>query len=123
MANGPRWGEGQRALCTQQFDLFTSSEGEEGWDPDNIDPDYIINCFSEDNICRPFLNANLGGNHLNKNSDKGIGGYRRCACEYYVSEALKGNHRNRHDNQRSAYSVVVLACILSSHPSLFRSLL
>jgi len=116
MANGPHWGEAQRARCVQQFNLFMSTQGEEGWDPDNVDPDYIIDCFLKDDICRPFLNANLGGHQLNKNSDKGISGYCRCACEYYVSEALKCNRRNRHDNQtnRSAYIVVVY--LSSYHP-------
>jgi len=124
MANGPHWGEVQRARCAQQFNLVTSTEGEEGWDPDNINLDYIIDCFLEDDICHPFLNANLGGHRLNKNSDKGIGRYHRCAFEYYVSEALKGNRHNQHDNQtnRSAYIFVVLSFILSSCPH-FRPLL
>jgi len=94
MANSPHWGEAHRACCTQQFDLFTSTEGEEGWDPDNIDLDYIIDCCLKDDICCSFVNANLGGHQLNKNSNKGIGGYRQCTCEYYISEALKGNRCN-----------------------------
>jgi len=101
MSRLARWGAAQRAQCQQQFDLFTSSSGAEGWDPDQVDGEYIKTAFKDDDICRPYLHKNLGGHSSNKkDSDKAIQGYQRAASEFYVQQALLGIRRNDHRNQR-----------------------
>jgi hypothetical protein len=89
-AKGPRWGQAQRDRCNQQFDLFVTSNGNEGWDPANTDPEYIKRMMKDDDVCRIFLHHNLGGHRTNKDSDKGIGGYNRAASEFFVLLALQG---------------------------------
>ena len=81
-----RWGSAQRARCNEQFDLFVSSGGKEGWDPDDTSEAYVKEKFQEDDICRPFLHQNLGGDRGNKNSEKATKGYKRAACEFYVEK-------------------------------------
>jgi hypothetical protein len=89
-ARGPRWGQAQRDRCNQQFDLFVTSDGAEGWDPANTEPEYIKMKMGKDDVCRIFLHHNLGGHRTNTNSDKAIGGYNRAASEFFVSLALQG---------------------------------
>jgi len=104
---GPRWGAAQRSRCEQQFDLFVTTQGAEGWDPDNTEGEYIKEVFAEDDICRPFLQACLGGHSVHKkNSDKGIQGYNRCASEFYVQQALNGVRRNDHRDTKKKSALV-----------------
>lgn len=93
---GPRWGADQCRQCNDQFNLFHMTSEAQGWNPDDVNTDYIVKCFTGDPICQAFLSANSGGHASHCNNDKAIGGYQCCASEFYVSEALKGNRRNNH---------------------------
>jgi hypothetical protein len=87
------WGEKERKECTAQFDLFVTTSGQEGWDPDSADADYIKEKAQTSNIVRPFLSRTLGGLTTNRDSDKAIGGYKRATSEYFVKLALGGTRR------------------------------
>lgn len=101
---GPRWGDQQRKHCTNQFDKCISGGGKEGWNPDLEDPDDILEEVGDDPILQPFLGANFGGHPANRNNDKSLGGHRRSACEFFVSDALKGNRRNDHSKKTTGRS-------------------
>ena len=93
MAGAKRWGNEQRAECNKQFDLFARSGGKQGWNPNKTDEQYVKDVCRTNDILRPFLHANLGGNKGNRDSEKAIGGYGRAAGEFFVMYASQGVRR------------------------------
>lgn len=92
-----RWGKEQQNECTKQFNLFTTSNGKEGWDPREQTAEYVKPRAQQNDVCRPFLAANLGGSSSNKDSQKVVHGYRKAASEYWVKLAKSGIRRRTCD--------------------------
>ena len=90
-----RWGEKEREACKQLFDLFKSTGGKEGWDPNNTETNYIIGCFSalqspHKEVLQPYLSEAKGGDKGNRDNQKAVGGYTRAAGEWFVALAKSG---------------------------------
>jgi hypothetical protein len=90
----PRWNKEATNEIQKQFDLFTESNGQEGWDPRNRDALYIKPRVQQNDVLRPFLANNLGGHDSHKTSSKILRGYERVASEYFVKLAKTGIHRS-----------------------------
>lgn len=88
------WGKPQKEECVKQFNLFETSGGAQGWDPNEVEDSYIRPKVKDSDVCRPYLSAALGGFTNNKDSSKALRGYRRAASEYFVTLAKGGTRRS-----------------------------
>jgi hypothetical protein len=93
-ARAPRWSKKASNEVEKQFNLFTESKGEEGWDPRDRTPEYVKLKVRTNDLLRPFLAATFGGFHLHKNSSKILWGYERVSSEYFVKLAKAGIRRS-----------------------------
>jgi len=98
---GPRWKAEASARCAEQFDLFVSSNGDEGWDPDETDGNAIVDLVKEDLVIKPYMSKKLGGDKNHRDNEKAIRGYQRAASEFFVADALQGRRRNDHSKQKT----------------------
>lgn len=89
-----RWGKQQSNEVTKQFNLFTETNGGEGWDPEDVTESVIKQNIKSNDVLRPYLAASLGGHSSNKDNQKAIRNYRRAASEYFVHLALGGVRRS-----------------------------
>jgi hypothetical protein len=91
---GPRWNKAASDELARLFNLFTQTGGQEGCDPQNQDPEYVIEALKENGILRPYLQFAHGG-HLahKKDSAKALRGYKRVASEYITFLAKDGIRR------------------------------
>jgi hypothetical protein len=78
----PRWTKEAANEVERQFNLYTKSNGQEGWDPRNRDASYIKPLAQKNDVLRPYSAGNLGGHELHKDSTKILRGYER---EWQVS--------------------------------------
>jgi hypothetical protein len=99
------WNKEATTEVLHQFNLHTSMEGEEGWDPENRAAEYIKPRAQQNDVLRVYLEGNLGGRTTNKDSSKLLHGYERVASEYFVSLAKAGI-------RRSTYLVLADCCLL-----------
>jgi hypothetical protein len=90
----PCWSKEATNEIQKQFDLFTESNGKDGWDPQNRDASYIKPCIQQNEVLRPFLANNLGGHDSHKTSSKILQGYERVSSEYFVKLAKSGIRRS-----------------------------
>jgi hypothetical protein len=86
-AKAPRWSKKDSKEVIKQFNLFTESGGEEGWDPQNCNTEYIKVKVKDSDVLRPFLAGKFGGFHLHKDCAKILCGYKRASSEYFVKLA------------------------------------
>ena len=66
MAKAKSWNKKHSQEVAHKFDLFESSGGADGWDPELVDKNYIINCFwraDTPNMLKSFLSKNEQGGH------------------------------------------------------------
>ena len=90
----PRWTKEAAKEVERQFNLYTESNGQEGWDPRNHNASYIKPLAQKNDILRPYLAGNLGGHNSHKDSAKILRGYERVASEYFVKLAKQGIRRS-----------------------------
>lgn len=108
----PRWSRVAGNEVIKQFNLFTQSGGEEGWDPRDCSPEYIKLKVKDNDELRPFLAGKLGGFHSNKDSAKILRGYERVSSEYFVKLAKAGVRRS------TLTSSLLLLAVAESHISI-----
>jgi hypothetical protein len=91
MAKTKRWGTVQDNELVKQFNLFVSSGGKKGWDPERkTDHKYIISKLKNNVHLGRYLSKSNGGDSGNKDNQKALRGYIRVACEFFLSLAAKG---------------------------------
>jgi hypothetical protein len=88
------WGKEQKDECTRQFNLFTTTNGADGWNPAETADSYIRPKAKDNDILRPYLSAFIGGHSSCKDSSKVLRGYRRAGSEYIVYLAKNGIRRS-----------------------------
>ena len=86
----PRWTKEAANEVERQFNLYTESNGQEGWDPRDRNASYIKPLAQKNNVLWPFLAVNLGGHESHKDSAKILQGYEWVASEYFVKLAKWG---------------------------------
>ena len=87
------WGTIQNNECVKQFNLFQTSGGEEGWNPEKHDKSYIVSKLREVAATRRFLKVSEGG--TNEDNSKGLRGYRRASSEFWVLLAARGIRKSK----------------------------
>jgi hypothetical protein len=90
----PRWNKKASNEVIKQFNLFTESGGEEGWDPRDCTAEYIKVKVKDHDVLRPYLAGRIGGFHSNKDCSKILRGYERVSSEYFVKLAKAGVRRS-----------------------------
>ena len=95
MSRQANWGAKQKKEVLKQFNLFTSTNGEEGWDPEKWgDTDYIVGKAKDNPICVRYLSKRQGGHQSNRDNQKVVRGYKNAASEYWVHLAKTGIRRS-----------------------------
>ena len=84
---------------TQQFDLFVSTNGAEGWDPDTTEPKAILQLLLDlpassetRQLLIPFVHEDHGGQKGNKRNEKWVSNFANSASEWFTSLAKNGVH-------------------------------
>jgi hypothetical protein len=85
-----RWGAKESKECERQFNLFASTGGTQGWDPESTDAAYIKEKIiqAKNPIFAPFLAKSAGGSA--RDNQKALSGYRSASSEYFVKLAKNG---------------------------------
>jgi hypothetical protein len=83
------WGDAQTNECIKHFNTFYLTGSEDGWDPENTQPSYIVGCVKDSLKIKPYLSKYNGGHKNNKDNQKAIRGYKRAACEFWVKLAKR----------------------------------
>jgi len=81
-----------------------SSDGEEGWNPDETDGDTIVETVKDDLVLKPYMSKKNGGDKAHRDNEKAIRGYQQAASEFFVTEARQGWRRNDHKHQQQKKS-------------------
>jgi len=90
----PRWNKKASKEVERQFDLFTQTQGKDGWDPRERAPEYVKNKVKDNFILRPYLAGSSGGYTTHKTCQKVLRGYERVSSEYFVKIAKSGIRRS-----------------------------
>lgn len=90
----PRWCKKASNELEKQFNLFTQSGGEEGFDPRDRTSEYIKSKAKDNPVLKPYLASNQGGFHTHRDSTKIIRGYECVSSEYFVKLAKAGIRRS-----------------------------
>ena len=64
------WNKQAQTELEKQFNLFTTTNGDEGFDPENQMAEYIKAAAQNNEVLCVYLAGNLGGNKTNKDSSK-----------------------------------------------------
>jgi hypothetical protein len=70
------WGDSQTNECVKHFNTFHLTGGEDGWDPKNTAPSYIVSVVKDSIKIKPYLSKHNGGHKLNNDNQKAIRGYK-----------------------------------------------
>lgn len=108
----PYWGMEQYERCRDMFSLFDTTNGREGWDPDEKENiSYIASVCMHDDIVGPYGSNKNGGFVTNKKSTKLVNGYKKAAEKYLgilastnwqeANEALLEEEKERFDRRYS----------------------
>jgi serine/threonine protein kinase len=106
------WGMEQYERCRDMFNLFDTTNGRAGWDPDEKEnPSYIVGVCMHDEIVGPYGSNKNGGFVTNKKSTKLLNGYKKAAEKYLgvlantnwheANEALLREEKERFDRRYS----------------------
>ena len=104
----PRWSKKASTELEKQFNLFTQSGGEEGFDPRDRTAEYIKSKAQGNPVLKPYLAGKQGGFHSHRDSAKIIRGYERVSSEYFVKLAKAGIRRSTLTSRTLTCSVVFL---------------
>jgi hypothetical protein len=77
----PRWSKKAGNELKKQFNLFTQSGGDEGFDPRDRTAEYIKSKAQGNPVLKPNLDGKQGGFHSHRDSTKIIWGYERMSSE------------------------------------------